>query len=53
MWTQERPQHTTMPLSNTRKMEKKSVDSGKDFVSILTDLSRAFDSLDHNFKLRS
>ena len=45
MWIQERPQHTAMPLSNATKMEK--ICSGKTFGALLTDLSKAFDCLDH------
>ena len=35
-----------MPLSNAKKWER-SIGSGKAFGALLTDLSKAFDCLDH------
>ena len=45
MWIQERPHHTTMPLMLEKW--KRSVDSGKAFGALLTDLSKAFDCFNH------
>ena len=45
MWIQERPHHTTMPPMLEKW--KRSVDSGKAFGALLTDLYKAFDCLDH------
>ena len=46
MWIQERPQPTTMSLSNAREW-KRSVDSGQAFGALLTDVSKASDCLNH------
>ena len=45
MWIQERPHHTTMPPMLEKW--KRSVDSGKAFGALLTDLSKAFDCFNH------
>lgn len=39
-------QYTAVPFSDARKVEKKSVDNGKIFGALLTDLSKALNCLD-------
>ena len=46
MWIQERPSTQQCLLAMLEKC-KRSVDSGKAFVALLTDLSKSFDCLDH------
>ena len=46
MWFPKDRHYATMSFSNARK-EKKSVDSGEAFGTLLTDLSKAFDCINH------
>ena len=50
MWIQERPQPTTMPLSNAREW-KRSVDSSQAFGALLTDVSKASDCLNQELSI--
>lgn len=44
-------QYTAVPFSDARKVEKKSVDNGKIFGALLTDLSKALNCLILNYSL--
>ena len=46
MWVSEGFQYPAMSSGNIRKMER-SVDNSKMFCALVTDLSKAFDCLDH------
>ena len=50
MWIQERPQPTTIPLSNAREW-KRSVDSSQAFGALLTDVSKASDCLNQELSI--
>ena len=50
MWFTQGAQYSVLPTCHVRKI-KKSVDKGTEFGALLTDLSKAFDCIDHKLSI--
>ena len=47
MWISKRIKHAALSLRSNKKF-KEAINTGNNFVALLTDLSKAFDCLDHS-----